>query len=50
MSDSESELLIHDEDEWSPCDDCDMNYINCCSSCRFASSSINESLHYGDEG
>ena len=50
MSDSESEILIHDNDDWSPCDGCEPGYIGACSSCKFASPEINESLRYGDEG
>lgn len=35
-----------EESSWSPCDDCDLNYINQCSSCQFASPSLNDSLNY----
>lgn len=38
------------ERPWYPCDDCELTYINQCSSCSFASPSINDSLNYGDEG
>lgn len=48
MSDSEAEILIHENEDWSPCDGCEPGYA--CSSCKFASPEINESLRYGDEG
>lgn len=38
------------ERSWSPCDDCEINYINQCACCKFASPLINDSLNYGDEG
>lgn len=40
-----------DEEEkyYSPCDDCELTYINQFSGCRFASSAINDSLNYYDE-
>lgn len=46
----EDEKEKEKEEYWSPCDGCEPNYINACSSCRFASPDINESLRYSDEG
>lgn len=41
--------MSEDEKTWSPCDDCEMTYINQCQSCKFASPSINDSLNYKDD-
>lgn len=42
--------LADSENYSNPCYGCDPNYINACSSFKFASPDINESLRYGDEG
>ena len=46
---SDEQLKDEQSESWSPCDDCELTYINQCSSCRFASPSINDSLNYCDE-